>query len=134
ARLPRRWNDAHEDRRLEAQVAQFQRDVQSGAGGVQPEGPLRVGDRVMQERAEIAKRSEGGGDASVRDRRRTTTCLMLIGVVFVVSEVDPVYLLILAIILERAASRVTTLGCGDGARRRAGLVATRIAGHLRRRS
>jgi hypothetical protein len=48
------------------------------------------------------------------------------------AEVDPVYLLILAIMLERAASRVTTLGRGDGARRGAALVPTRIAGHLRR--
>ena len=50
------------------------------------------------------------------------------------AEVDPVYLLILAIMLERAASRVTTLGRGDGARRGAALVATRVTGHLRRRS
>jgi hypothetical protein len=48
---------------------------------------LRVRDRVLQERAEIAKRPEGGGDASVRDRWSTTTCLMLIGLVFVVSRV-----------------------------------------------
>ena len=48
---------------------------------------MRVRDRVLQERAEIPKRPEGGGDASVRDRRRTTTYLLLIGVLFVISRV-----------------------------------------------